>query len=434
MRKRGLPLSKPLFTVALLVTAAVSAGWLAALGYYRLCVLCAILALLFAAKLVNVYRGIVRKLDFIFTAVRNDDFSYRFVENPKRAGYSVINHSLNRIKEVLDETKLKAAEKEKYFETIMECANVGIMVVLENGTVMKCNGKAISLLGVPMLSHIERLRPLSAGLADTMLSISPMEQKSVSLATETGNVNLLLTCSAMVHGGRKLRVISVEDINRELDTQEGLAWEKLTRILTHEIMNSLAPVTSISNTLLHAGENPEVLQQGLETIHATSDRLMQFVDSFREVTRIPPPKKTAFHLASMLNDTKALVNCGNVSPDIIVDPVDTMIYADRVQLQQVFVNLLKNAAEACTLRGGVQWIEVRSRIAPDEKVFIEVSNSGGAIPPDVAENIFTPFFTTKRDGSGIGLAVSKQIIRLHGGTLRLVHNSEEKVTFLIVLE
>ena len=434
MRKRRLPLSKPLFTVTLLVTAAVSAGWLAALGHYRLCVLCAILALLFAAKLVNVYRGIVKKLDFIFTAVRNNDFSYRFIDNPDRAGYSVINHSLNRIKEVLDETKLRAAEKEKYFETIIECANVGIMVVLDNGTVVKHNSKAISLLGVPMLSHIERLRPLSATLADTMLSISPMEQKSVCLATETGNVNLLLTCSAMVHGGRNLRVISVEDINRELDTQEGLAWEKLTRILTHEIMNSLAPVTSISSTLLRAGENPEVLQQGLETIHATSDRLMQFVDSFREVTRIPPPKKTPFYLAGLLNDTKALVNCGNVSLSIDVAPPDTLIYADRVQLQQVFVNLLKNAAEACALRGGVQWIEVRSRIAPDEKVCIEVSNSGGAIPADVAENIFTPFFTTKRDGSGIGLAVSKQIIRLHGGTLRLAQNNEEKVTFLIVLE
>ncbi len=434
MRKRRLPLSKPLFTVTLLVTAAVSAGWLAALGHYRLCVMCAILALLFAAKLVNVYRGIVKKLDFIFTAVRNNDFSYRFIDNPDRAGYSVINHSLNRIKEVLDETKLRAAEKEKYFETIIECANVGIMVVLDNGTVVKHNSKAISLLGVPMLSHIERLRPLSATLADTMLSISPMEQKSVCLATETGNVNLLLTCSAMVHGGRNLRVISVEDINRELDTQEGLAWEKLTRILTHEIMNSLAPVTSISSTLLRAGENPEVLQQGLETIHATSDRLMQFVDSFREVTRIPPPKKTPFYLAGLLNDTKALVNCGNVSLCIDVAPADTLIYADRVQLQQVFVNLLKNAAEACALRGGVQWIEVRSRIAPDEKVCIEVSNSGGAIPADVAENIFTPFFTTKRDGSGIGLAVSKQIIRLHGGTLRLAQNNEEKVTFLIVLE
>jgi nitrogen fixation/metabolism regulation signal transduction histidine kinase len=117
----------------------------------------------------------------------------------------------------------------------------------------------------------------------------------------------------MAYGGRKLRVISVEDINRELDTQEGLAWEKLTRILTHEIMNSLASVTSISNTLLHAGANPEVLQQGLETIHATSDRLMQFVDSFREVTRIPPPKKTPFYLSGLLNDTMPLVNCGNVS-------------------------------------------------------------------------------------------------------------------------
>ena len=434
MKKCRLPLSKPLFTVTLLVTAAVSAGWLFALGYYRLGALCAIIGLLLATKLVNVYRGIVKKLDFIFTAVRNNDFSYRFVENPKRAGYSVINHSLNRIKEVLDETKLRAAEKEKYFETIIECANVGIMVLLENGTVVKHNSKAISLLGVPMLSHIERLRPLSALLADTMLSILPMEQKSVGVATETGNVNLLLTCSAMVHDGHNLRVISIEDINRELDTQEGLAWEKLTRILTHEIMNSLAPVTSISNTLLHAGENPEVLQQGLEIIHATSDRLMQFVDSFREVTRIPPPKKTPFHLAGLLNDTKALVNCENVSLNIDVVPADTMIYADRVQLQQVFVNLLKNAAEACALRGGVQWIEVHSHIAPDEKVCIEVSNSGGAIPADVAENIFTPFFTTKRDGSGIGLAVSKQIIRLHGGTLRLAHNNEEKVTFLIVLE
>ena len=110
MKMRGLPLSKPLFTVVLLVTAAVSAGWRAAIGYYRLCALCTILLLLFAAKLVNVFRGIVKKLDFIFTAVHNNDFSYRFVENPRRAGYSVINHSLNRIKEVLDETKLKAAE------------------------------------------------------------------------------------------------------------------------------------------------------------------------------------------------------------------------------------------------------------------------------------------------------------------------------------
>ena len=128
MKKRGLPLSKPLFTVIMLVTAAVSAGWSAALGHYRLCVLCAIVALLFAVKLVNVYRGIVRKLDFIFTAVRNGDFSYRFVENSKRAGYSVINHSLNRIKEVLDETKTQGCRKGEIFRDhygVCQCGYYG---------------------------------------------------------------------------------------------------------------------------------------------------------------------------------------------------------------------------------------------------------------------------------------------------------------------
>ena len=434
MKKCRLPYYKPLFTVALLVAVAVLAGWLAAQGYYNLSFFSAVAVVVLALRLVNVYRGVVKKLDFVFSAVRNNDFSFRFVENPGRAGYSIINHSLNRVKEVLDETKLKAAEKEKYFETVIECANIGIIVVAPNGTVMKYNGKAMSLLGVPMLSHTERLRPISAELADTLLKITPMEQKNVCFATETGSVSLLLTCSRMSYKNRDLRVVSIEDINRELDTQEGVAWEKLTRILTHEIMNSLAPVTSLSNTLLHNKGDEAVLQQGLETIHATSDRLMQFVESFREVTRIPPPKKSPFYLAQLLNETVALIDCAGVVPDICVEPLDTMIYADRVQLQQVFVNLLKNAVEACAQCSRAQWIEVRSRIATDEKVCIEISNNGGEIPADVAENIFTPFFTTKRDGSGIGLAVSKQIIRLHGGNLSLSQNSDDRVTFLIVLE
>lgn len=434
MKKCRLPYYKPLFTVALLVAVAVLAGWLAAQGYYNLSFFSAVAVVVLALRLVNVYRGVVKKLDFVFSAVRNNDFSFRFVENPGRAGYSIINHSLNRVKEVLDETKLKAAEKEKYFETVIECANIGIIVVAPNGTVMKYNGKAMSLLGVPMLSHTERLRPISTELADTLLKITPMEQKNVCFATETGSVSLLLTCSRMSYKNRDLRVVSIEDINRELDTQEGVAWEKLTRILTHEIMNSLAPVTSLSNTLLHNKGDEAVLQQGLETIHATSDRLMQFVESFREVTRIPPPKKSPFYLAQLLNETVALIDCAGVVPDICVEPLDTMIYADRVQLQQVFVNLLKNAVEACAQCSRAQWIEVRSRIATDEKVCIEISNNGGEIPADVAENIFTPFFTTKRDGSGIGLAVSKQIIRLHGGNLSLSQNSDDRVTFLIVLE
>lgn len=434
MRIRRLPILRLLLLVALLVAASALFGWLVACGHYGFLTPVILLVALLAWKFVNIYRGIVKNLDFVFSAVRNNDFSFRFVDNPMRTEHAVVNYSLNRIKDVLDEAKIKAAEKEKYFETVIECASIGIIVLLENGTVKLCNSKAMNLLGVPMLSHAERLRQISSDLADTLLAIAPMEQKSVCFATETGDVNLLFSCSSMQYEGHMLRVVSIDNINRELDIQEGLAWEKLTRILTHEIMNSLAPVTSISNTLLHNKENAEVLQQGLETIHSTSDRLMQFVDSFRSVTRIPPPKKAPLYLVELFGEVTSLVNLQGVELRVEVVPQDTMIYADHGQLSQVLVNLVKNAVEACVMRGGPQWIELRSRIALDERVHIEISNSGGAIPVDVAADIFTPFFTTKRDGSGIGLAVSKQIIRLHGGTLTLSQNSDERVTFLMVLE
>ena len=434
MTRESLPVIRLLLLVMMLVAVSVLMGWLVTSGRDGYILPVAVLVVVLAWRLVNVYRRIVRNLDFIFGAVRNNDFSFRFVENPLRTEHSVVNHSLNRIKEVLDEAKMKALEKERYFEAVIECANVGIVILLENGAVVQNNSKALKLLGVPVLGHVGRLQGVSQSLAETLLKIAPMEKRSVCFSTESGEVNLLLSCSVMQYEGQELRIVSIEDINRELDMQEGLAWEKLTRILTHEIMNSLAPVTSISGTLLNSKGNAEVLQQGLETIHGTSDRLMKFVDSFRSVTRIPLPKKEPFYLLELFNEAVPLIALGDIRLVLAVDPKDTMIYADRVQLQQVVVNLLKNAVEACSLRDGERWIELRSHIAPDERVYIEISNNGGAIPADVAENIFTPFFTTKRDGSGIGLAVSKQIIRLHGGTLSLSQNSNDRVTFLIVLE
>ena len=434
MTRESLPVIRLLLLVMMLVAVSVLMGWLVTSGRDGYILPVAVLVVVLAWRLVNVYRRIVRNLDFIFGAVRNNDFSFRFVENPLRTEHSVVNHSLNRIKEVLDEAKMKALEKERYFEAVIECANVGIVILLENGAVVQNNSKALKLLGVPVLGHVGRLQGVSQSLAETLLKIAPMEKRSVSFSTESGEVNLLLSCSVMKYEGQELRIVSIEDINRELDMQEGLAWEKLTRILTHEIMNSLAPVTSISGTLLNSKGNAEVLQQGLETIHGTSDRLMKFVDSFRSVTRIPLPKKEPFYLLELFNEAVPLIAPGDIRLVLAVDPKDTMIYADRVQLQQVVVNLLKNAVEACSFRDGERWIELRSHIAPDERVHIEISNNGGAIPADVAENIFTPFFTTKRDGSGIGLAVSKQIIRLHGGTLSLSQNSNDRVTFLIVLE
>ena len=385
-------------------------------------------------RLFHIYNELVERLMFVFNAVQNDDYSFRFTENPNVTRHVLVNQSLNRIKEVMDNAKMQIREREKYFELIMECAGIGIVTVMENGTVAQTNSKALRIVGMERLNHIDQLRILSEELCEAMHRIEPGAQLTARFATEIGDQNLVLSCSAMEFGGKQLRVISIGNIHEELDRKEVESWEKLTRILTHEIMNSLAPVTSISHTLLSSSGDAETMRQGLETIHATSDRLLRFVDSFRAVTRIPAPQKAPFYLSELVAESLSLIPHEGIEVEVSIEPEDTMLYADRALMSQVFVNLLKNATEALMAQECERKITIRSTIDTEERIQIEITNNGKAIPTEVAENIFTPFFTTKTDGSGIGLAVSRQIIRLHGGSLRLKHNEEGRVTFDVVLD
>ena len=385
-------------------------------------------------RLFHIYNELIERLMFVFNAVQNDDYSFRFTENPNITRHALVNQSLNRIKEVMDNAKMQIREREKYFELIMECAAIGIVTVMENGTVAQTNSKALRIVGMERLNHIDQLRILSEELCEAMHRIEPGAQLTARFATEIGDQNLVLSCSAMEFGGKQLRVISIGNIHEELDRKEVESWEKLTRILTHEIMNSLAPVTSISHTLLSSSGDAETMRQGLETIHTTSDRLLRFVDSFRAVTRIPAPQKAPFYLSELVAESLSLIPHEGIEVEVSIEPENTMLYADRALMSQVMVNLLKNASEALLAQDCDRKITIRSTIDAEERIQIEITNNGKAIPAEVAENIFTPFFTTKTDGSGIGLAVSRQIVRLHGGSLRLKHNEEGRVTFAVVAE
>ena len=431
---RNIPYGKIIAYIVTIVLAAAWSGYAWAKGHHAYLIITVPVVLFCLFRLFKLYGEIVHRLMFVFNAVQNNDYSFRFTENPRHTQYAFVNQSLNRIKEVLDNAKLQIKEREQYFQLIMECANVGIVVVMENGTVAQTNSKALRIVGMERLSHIDQLRILSEELCEAMHAVAPNEQRTVRYATEIGEQSLVLSCSAMEFDGKMLRVISVGNIHEELDRKEVESWEKLTRILTHEIMNSLAPVTSISHTLLSANADAATMQQGLETIHTTSDRLLRFVDSFRAVTRIPVPQKAPFYLSELVAEACSLTAREGVDVEVCLEPEDTMLYADRALMSQVFVNLLKNATEALSEQEGERKITIHSTIDAEERIQIEFTNSGSAIPAEVAENIFTPFFTTKTDGSGIGLAVSRQIIRLHGGTLRLKHNDEGRVTFAIVME
>ena len=433
-RQQNIPYGKIGAYAAVIILMAALSGYVWATNRYAHLIATIPIIIFCLFRLFRIYNELVERLMFVFNAVQNDDYSFRFTENPNITRHALVNQSLNRIKEVMDNAKMQIREREKYFELIMECANIGIVTVMENGTVAQTNSKALRIVGMERLNHIDQIRILSEELCEAMYRIEPGAQLTARFTTEIGDQNLVLSCSAMEFEGKQLRVISIGNIREELDRKEVESWEKLTRILTHEIMNSLAPVTSISHTLLSSSGDAETMRQGLETIHATSDRLLRFVDSFRAVTRIPAPQKAPFYLSELVAESLSLIPHEGIEVETSIEPEDTMLYADRALMSQVMVNLLKNATEALMAQDCNRKITIRSTIDTEERIQIEITNNGSAIPAEVAENIFTPFFTTKTDGSGIGLAVSRQIVRLHGGSLRLKHNSEGRVTFAIVVE
>lgn len=432
MKQRTIPYHKIVKCVIMIfITATITVATFVFKAYYLL--IAAVPTLVLAVKsLFDIYRDIIQRIDLVFNVLNNNDFSFRFIDNPQQSDYALVNYSLNKIKDVLDTTKLQIQEKERFVELIMECANIGIITLLPNGSVLRANSKATNLFGMTRLSHINQLRPLSSVLADTILNIRGGEHSYVHYVNETGEVSLSLSCADMLQDGKQLRVVTLGDINSELSDKEIESWTKLTRILTHEIMNSLAPVTSISNTLLASPTDTKSIQSGLQTIHLTSERLMSFVDSFRQVTRIPQPQRSPIYLHELIENAKRLIEIDNVAFDVDIQPADTMVYVDRELMTQVLVNLLKNAREAIGEQKGHIWIT--AHIDSAERIIIDVCNDCGPIPNEIAKNIFTPFFTTKQNGSGIGLAVSRQIVRLHGGTLRLTSNRHNKIAFTLILD
>lgn len=389
-------------------------------------------------KIIFLYTDSMRKVSFMFNAIDCDDYTFKFSDNLDSVNSFMLNNSLNRIKEILSNAKMRVLEREKYYELIMNSVKTGIITVNDNGNVFQVNNEAIHLLGLPIFTHINQLNPVDPALVAILRDIKPGERRQHTMRHEMGEIKLSLGASDVSYGGRNLKIISVNDINTAIDESEVESWIKLTRILTHEIMNSLAPITSLSDTLLginHKG-SPQITS-GLKTIRDTGRTLISFVESYRKFTRIQKPVKSPFEIKPFLQRIVKLIAPGDF-PEIRLNivPSDTMIYADEDLVNQVFVNILKNAVQAVEARARtdvyfVGVVSVDVRIAPDESVIFHISNNGGAIPAEIAKDVFLPFFTTKEHGSGIGLSITRQIMHLHGGSIRITSNTNEKVTFTL---
>ena len=428
--------SKLALVLLLLIAATVGATLLIIHDLWFYGILTAAVACLLLGGVFRLYRSNTRKITFMFNAIENNDYAFQFTRYGSSLSDDLFNRSLNRIKELLVKAKNEAIEREKYYELILERIIPGIVVVNERGSVMQTNSEALRLLGLSVFTHLSQLDRVEEGLTEKFRALEVGEGTRVTLHHERGEVNLALQASEVTIRGTRLRIIAVNDIDRELDDKELESWIRLTRVLTHEIMNAVTPVMSLSDTLLRLhGNRDDDTYRGLEAIHATSKSLISFVESYRSFTRIPAPEMELLDVRKFLERIVMLVSRQieeqHIRVDIRVEPEDLILYADGNQITQVILNLLKNAAGAIgTREGGV--IALSAFCNDEEHVIVDVANNGEPISEEVSQHIFVPFFTTKEHGSGIGLSVSRQIMRLHRGSLKLQHSTPRETRFRLV--
>lgn len=375
------------------------------------------------------------RLKFLSEAVAGGDFSFTFPEGDKRRTDQVTAESLNRIRDMLARARQETIDKERYYAQILENVRTGIVAYDEQGFVTQTNSAAATLFGLPVLTHIRQLDRVSNGLADLLLAAAAGDTRTLTLHNGDSTHQLSIQVSQSRIRDRNIRILVVNDIHNELENKEIESWISLTRVLTHEIMNSVSPITSLSESLRTlVPDTSSELYKGLDVIHSTGRGIEGFVESYRQFTHIPTPAPTLFYVRGMVERAVQLVQ-GVPEHTCIdfrwsVEPEDMLLHADENLVGRVLNNLLKNAVEAIG-EGDNGWVEVRAFLNEREDVVIEVSNSGDPIPPEVEKRIFIPFFTTKTDGSGIGLSISRQIMRLSGGTLtlRTIPNTTFVMTF-----
>ena len=384
------------------------------------------------------YRRNIKKVTFLFDAIDNGDFSFNFPTEKRFKEDKILHQSLNRIKLFLQHTREEQMEREKYYEQILNAVDTGILVVDSHDNILQHNQAALRLLDTDVLTHMNQVK---GKLKDEHLAKHETQ--------------------AMLKD-KHVRIIALSDVSHELSNQEVDSWIKLIRVLTHEIMNTITPVTSLSETLLTRVTEDKDLKQGLETIHKTGTELLAFVNNYRRFTHVPQPQPALFYVEPFLERMALLCNH---EVEISVSPKDLLVYADESLLSHVVTNLLKNAVEAfngqeklsaernkqdgneqgrnkqecrsADLQSAASkkaFIRLQAYANAQESIIIDVSNNAGLIPEDVASHIFIPFFTTKPEGSGIGLSLSRQIMRVSGGSLSLHQDKAQGITtFRIII-
>ncbi len=444
------------FRILLISAAALGSGFFFFDRQYVLSILILGFLVLQTVFLIRYVNQTNRKIAYFFDAIKNEDFTLRFPEKLSVKSLEELNHSLNMLNAMVQDIHLKKQAQEQYYQEILKQADIGILTINPKGHILYANPTVEKLLNYRPLNHVKQLKQVDENLYGLFEDLVPFESKTFQLTNEREKTQLALKSTAITVDRQSLLLVVVQDIHKELDEKETDSWVKLIRVLTHEIMNTITPITSISESVLkYFKKDGQLLTpgdfvehhmkstiKGLEVIKEQGNDLMGFVQSYRTFLNVPEPDKALIHAQELFEKVRLLLGEhgeeDSIDIEILVDPEDLELFIDEKQITQVLLNLGKNAKQA--LQNGRKTVPEHCRgkirflagIDEKEKKIVKVWDNGPGISPEHLDEIFVPFFTTKNTGTGIGLSLSKQIMRLHGGSIQVA--SKENTVFTLTFE
>lgn len=388
-------------------------------------------------QLVELYRYHFRgqkELEQFVESIHYRDFSRHFSVKKSPLELRSLRESFNRITDTFKEISKEKETSYQYLQKILELVDTGIMSFkMDTGEMIWMNESLKKMLKLPYLKTVHSLHGRDVALYNEVISLKPAESKIAIVHLENRSFKILLSGTAFQTDGSKFMLVAFQNINEALDETESKAWQKLLSVMTHEIMNSVAPISSLSETLknrLQKSKNHldnsdgavHDLEIGIETIKRRSESLLKFAETYRNLNKITKPNLKRIYVRDLFENLYQLMDPTleqkNIEMDIVLKDPGLSVEVDPSLVEQVLINLVVNAKEALKDKPDAR-IVLSGSINDKQKVLIKVADNGSGIPEDVLENIFIPFFSTKKTGSGIGLSLCKQIMMLHKGNIHV---------------
>lgn len=421
--------------ILLIVVFSILTGFLLSTEYYWLCLLSSGIFIYFIFNLFFFQSRTIKDVKRLISSIRFSEFNISFKNFISKGLSPEIAPELEYAINCFNNKIRKIEADQNFYDTLLNRIDFGVLVTDIKGNIRWINKAALDIFGKPQPHTISDLKNVSADLPEIFNKLIPHETKILKLIQDKKEFQLAVTSIYFSLDGKKLKIISLKNIQTVLEESESDAWKKLIRILTHEIMNSITPIISLADTFSGMEDNEEtreLMQRAMETIHRRSKGLVDFVLNYQKLTRIPNPQKTVFQLKNLFEDISNLLNADNMNFTYSLQSEDMTIKADRTQIEQVMINLIKNACEssATKIPATVTVSAVKDNY---QRTLIQVTDNGQGILPEILDKIFMPFFTTKTNGSGIGLSICRQIINLHGGSISIESEPEKGSVVSITL-